>query len=303
MAKFSDCNTITSSTTGVPTFIFKQTLKAAGWTVPSSSDGLTYNASGDQITTSGTGAGGLQNTRSWFRLRDPGGRRELCIQYASISGSLQWRVKFSEVSRFTGGSPSATVTPTAADERVVWGGGTDASPTGSYIWSSISARVHVIANSTPIGGVYPFIAFCTITPGSTAIGGFMCMEPMAPGSYDALDVSPVIMNFSDASGVPSSWQGWLAYGTGSQVWITSFVSANATFNGGLPPDLVTGKDVNGRPIYTATSGGTRIKGYGATIALKGPSRTFPATANRAVDAYVYLGAYAIPYADNTEPGV
>src|SRR5688500_12752572 len=115
MAKFSDCNQIVSSTTAIPMFLVKEVLKSSGWTIPASSDGLTYNSSGDQITHAGSGAGGHQNTRAWWRARDPNGRREITVQYVGISGSLTWRTKFSELSRFVLGSPAATVTPSAAD--------------------------------------------------------------------------------------------------------------------------------------------------------------------------------------------
>lgn len=305
MAKFADVNTI--GTGAAATFKLKAVLKSAGWTVPSSSDGLTYNASGDQITAATSGAGGMANNNAWYVVREPGSRREWCVQRGTANTA--YRIKYSALSHFTGGSPGATRTPAAVDEQVLLGSGTDAAPGFVSIFAADSTyRIHIIANSTPIGGVYPFNMFATATPGSTFAGGALWQEPMAPGSYDAADGDPCIIGFVATGGsidqmLTTGSRGWLAYGTGSAVWLSSVTGANADFTGSLPPDLVNGKDVNGRPLYKGTSGGTRFKGYGALIAMRGPSRAYPATANRTSDAYVYLSNMVLPYADNTEPGV
>lgn len=310
MAKFSDVNTILSGTVSNDVanvfFKLKTVLKAAGWTVPSSSDGTTYNSSGDQITTNVAGAGGMNNNRAWFVIREPGGRREWCFQQVVASN---YRVKYSALAKFSGGSPSATQVPQASDEQVLLGAGTNASPSGAGTLLAGNTRVHIVANSTPIGGVYPWLWWATTTPGGVQTFGAMWQEPMAPGSYDVADVDPCIVGVdAGGSGIPTMMQSssrtWFAYGLGGAAWATMNSGANATFNGALAPDLASGKDINGRPIYTATVGGqTRVKGYGATVAIKGPARAWPATANRTSDAYVYLSTLALPYADNTEPGV
>ena len=306
MAKFTDVNTIGSGAAAM--FRLKTVLKAAGWTVPYSSDGSTYNASGDQITAASSGAGGMANNNAWYAVREPGNRREWSMQ-RSNSGNQTWRIKYSALSHFTGGSPSSIRTPSAADEQIIVGSGSDASPGfGTFFGSDSSYRVHIVANSTPIGGVYPFIMFTTLTPGATFNGGALWQEPMAPGSYDIADADPCIVGLVGNGGsigqiLTTGSRGWLAYGTGSAVWLATVTGANAAFTGSLPSDLVNGKDVNGRPLYQGTSGGTRFKGYGAVFAVKGPARDWPATANRTTDAYVYLSNMVLPFADNTEPGV
>ena len=107
-------------------YTFKELLKTAGWTVPSSSDGTTYNSSGDQITSGASGAGGLANNSAWFRLRDPGGVKEITIQRGTLN--TYYRIKYSFLAKFSGGSPSATQTPSATDEFLMLGTGTDAAP-------------------------------------------------------------------------------------------------------------------------------------------------------------------------------
>lgn len=307
--KFADVNTLVNFTVATDgTLVFfklKTQKKAAGWTVSCSSDGLTYNAAGDQITTNLTGAGGFHNTNAWIVLREPGGRREWCYQHTT---GLLWRIKYSALSRFIIGSPGITRVPQAADEQVICGSGSDAAPVGANFHNSSQHRVHIVCQSTPISGCYPFLFWVTLSPGTTEAPGAVWQEPMAPGSYDALDADPCIVGAATAGSNMSaifstSSKAWFAYGLGGATFTALQSGVNATFGGAMPPDLASGKDVNGRPIYTFNSGGVRVKGYGSTIAIKGPPRAWPSTANRATDAYVYLGTMVLPYPDNTEPGV
>lgn len=304
MAKFSDVNTIGTGAAAI--FKLKAVLKAAGWTVPSSSDGTTYNSSGDQITVATSGAGGMANNNAWFVIREPGGRREWCWQRGT--NNQNWRVKYSASARFTGGSPSATRVPSATDSpdaNALGGGGTDASPSFASLFATDSSyRVHITANSTPISGAYPFNIITTTTPGSTASNFSAFQEPLATGSYSSADTDPAVVSVNGSQGgfMATLVQGWLAYGLAGQVWVTFTVNTVITA-ASLAADLASGADVNVRPYFTASSGGTRVKGWGSTIGTKGLSRTYPATANTATDAYVYLGNFAIPYPENTVPGV
>lgn len=120
-----------NSTGSIHVYKWKEYLKTVGWIVSKSSDGTTYNASGDIINSGASGGAGLANSRAWMVLTSPsidGYQRQLCIQ-KSTSGNLNWRIKYSFSAGFSGGSPSATQTPSATDEQILLGGGTDASPT------------------------------------------------------------------------------------------------------------------------------------------------------------------------------
>ena len=55
------------ATYAVAMFQFKTLMKTAGWTVPRSSDGLTFNSSGDQITSGSSGANGMNNNNAWLQ--------------------------------------------------------------------------------------------------------------------------------------------------------------------------------------------------------------------------------------------
>jgi len=135
-------------------FNFKTILTTAGWTVLASSDGTTYNSSGDQITVAGSGAGGMANTNAWFRLRSPTGAGAQEFTFQRGSANTLWRVKRSRTAGFTGGTPGISQTASATDENIILGGGTDASPTfitlfaadgGTYRWN-VGAD-----NTTPFG--------------------------------------------------------------------------------------------------------------------------------------------------------
>lgn len=288
----------TFTTIGGILFAWRGVFLSAGWTSIADSDGTTYSASGTQITHASTGAGGFQNLRAWGRYRDPGGRREVMMQnvvIGALNGTAAWKMKQSEAARFTGGSPAATVMPSAADEQVMIGGGTDASPTGTNWGGNGSgvARVHIVAENSPIGNVYPFQVTCTQPGSATQAYTQVFCEAMAPGSYDSGDVSPCTWYCAFSSAFAGTASGWIGYGTGVQAWSTAMTYDRGIYTGGLGVDPINNRDVNGFGQWSYTLGGlVRPKGIGTNIGAKGPARTHPATANVAADqAFFYLGNY------------
>jgi len=166
-------------------FILKELLKTAGYTVPASSDGTTYNAAGDQITVAGSGAGGMDNNRAWFRIQDPAGEREWTFQRATTL-HYQWRVKYSALDGFTGGSPGITETPSATDEAILFGGGTDASPTFPQMFNVTPGRWHVIAeDAANARGVYWWIAV-EVPLGSASVDTMLLCEAINPNTTPPL---------------------------------------------------------------------------------------------------------------------
>jgi hypothetical protein len=140
-------------------FQLKQFLKTAGWTCPASGDGSTYFSSSDGITSGASGAGGLDNTNAWFRLTGPDGVREVTFQRTTSSA---FRCKTANLP-FTGGSPSATQTPSASGEVIRLGSGTDAAPTGASIWTN-TGMPHVmrgVADREPPYGAAAWAFFST----------------------------------------------------------------------------------------------------------------------------------------------
>jgi len=235
MAKVTSVNLLPTSGSDA-IFLLKEVLVLAGWVVPSSSDGTTYNAAGDQITHSGSGANGLANSNAWFRLRSPAGR-EYTYQRDTIY-HYQWRIKYSALDQFVGGSPDAIETPSASDEQIIIGTGTDASPTHHSFFDSAagSFRWHIIAQDAATGPagneVYGFWAFATeVSTGD--LETVLMQEPTDPGSYPALvgtraapitgDPDPVIIIFQH-----SGSKGHMRHTQGtSRGWSDQVVSSNS----------------------------------------------------------------------------
>jgi len=128
---------------GILFYNLKQLLKTVGWTVLSSSDGLTYFPASDGITHNGLGAAGMANALAWFRIRQPSGGvapyagvREIVFQLIDQEPpSMHLYAKVSQSGGFTGGAPSATRTPSSVDEHLWIGSGTDAVPVGFQFYS------------------------------------------------------------------------------------------------------------------------------------------------------------------------
>ncbi|HMJ16583.1 MAG TPA: hypothetical protein VK524_34450 [Polyangiaceae bacterium] len=303
MAKFSNCNTIPATGSATISLLIA-TLILAGWTVQSYGDGTTYTASGTGWSSSILATG----LRSWVRVREPGGRREWIFQ--RITGNTTWRVKYSANAKFSGGSPAGNTTPTATDEQVLLGAGTDASPTGAALLTTDGTyRAHIVCDSTAVGNAYPFMLHCsTTTTGAWAIG-IVLQDPMIVGSYDSTDVDPVVVSAAGAANLNAA-SAWQAYGTGSQAWAT-MTSPDVAWNPSTCPmgngvkassDLASNKAVPVRNVWYATTGGSyRLKGWSHYTRIRTQNRVYPATVNKATDCFAYQSPYLFPFADATDP--
>jgi hypothetical protein len=207
---------------------------------------------------------------------------------------------YSAAARFTGGTPGAVRVPTATDQQVIAGGGTDAAPTYTTFHSGLaSARVHIVCQSTAVSGVYA-IHFAVCQLSSTNCAGAFLLEPIQPGSFLA-DNDPCVLGFTSGS-TTIAFSGWIGYGTGSVTWVSGLTVSNLPYTGSLGTDLTSGNDVNGYPEISGTAAGAiRIKGILSYCAFKGPARNYPSTANRTTDARLYWNGYVLLFADNTEP--
>lgn len=119
---------IATKTIGNVMFAEKELFVLAGQIVASSGDGLAaFGASSDVIASGSSGANGFNNDLAWVRIQLKNGR-EIIYQMISIASGTA-RIKYA-TTPFTGGAPSATQVPSAADEVIALGGGSDAVPTG-----------------------------------------------------------------------------------------------------------------------------------------------------------------------------
>lgn len=213
-------STINLSTDG-PGAIFrlKKLLKTVGWTVPMSSDGSTYNPSGDQITHSGSGAGGMNNLSAWFRIQDPGGQREYLFQRDTSAERLKWH--YSTSAKFVGGSPNATTLPTATDTK-----GLVEESTGSVIMFPLGAtvRAHIAAQDTAVGGVY---SWWLVAYFSSSFRTFMFCEAIDPEStnndsdlalHSGAALTPTGAIIRNNTPGATAFFGWMDYGGAHEEW-------------------------------------------------------------------------------------
>jgi hypothetical protein len=200
---------------------FKELLVAQGWTVLSSGDSLTYFPASDGITHGGAGAGGLANTKAWFRIQDPAAAKEFTFQRGTTN--VIYRIKFSPSGGFVGGAPSATVTPLAVIEAIVKGGGTDAAPTYAAV---LGADGGVYRFNCAADNAAPYAFWATSFPtGGGVVNGALIFEGLsdtAPGEVEdtailagtSLSKSTIagesisFFAFYPTAGVPATWQSY-----------------------------------------------------------------------------------------------
>ena len=236
----------TPATCAVAVYTLKTLLKAAGWTVPKSSDGTNYNASGDEITSGGSGLHGMDNNKAWFVIQMPGCSRSFCLQRQTTTGantSNKWRIKYSKSAGFVGGTPSNVQVPSAADEEVLLGTGTDGSPGFSDFFQQSTdgtIRFNALANDA---APYDFLTWdWTVTTG--VVGHAFGIE--AALDTDASDTDPYFIHLMAST---SSWNKPVFENTNTgqlNGWLTTFCSAltSTSFAGSCTPAYVNWGAIN-----------------------------------------------------------
>jgi hypothetical protein len=312
-------------------YALKENLKARGWTVVRSGTGTsgTYNSSGDSITSAGTASGTpgqLSNVNTWFVIQDPSGAggRQFCFSCNTVNRDDLWRIKYSATSGFSGGSPSATQVPSAADEVVLLGSGTDASPTMTNWWANASAGTHrwqcIIDDAAP----YPFILINYISGGNP--NGFFgidaCQFPAA-GDVDPIVIMMCMADSSSAttngnysissnlSGNSTGFYAWFRKGlSGAQFWKLSGCaikdgSSNSIFPAGGGTNPHTVKDDLVPVVYarhSSFSSPTGYKGVSKWFQHNSATRTNTDTisvASAGAKDYAHFGVLVVPWNGTT----
>lgn len=292
MAYTDDIGGTVPATGAAAIFRLKDALKTAGWTVIKSSDGTTYNASGDQITTNTTGAGGMVNNSAWFVIKSPSVTypRQIAIQRGTTN--LLWKIKYSAIDGF--GTGTATQMPAATDQNILFGGGTDASPTFTQFLSTDNTyRINIRAGG--LAENYSFI-FLTNISGSAVITTNFILDPMLPGTFAATDVDPCCINLEYSSSAAlntnlvsstASPQGWLKKGLAGAGFVRiqyCYIYANAAtvYPGGAGQNPFTTFDET-VPILCARQSGLvapfGFKGVSSTLSYNGVFRASGDTLN------------------------
>lgn len=215
------CDHSTPATSCVAMHKLRTRLVAAGWTVTKDSDGTTYSSSGAQVTTGASGAGGFGNDRAWFVVQSPGGQ-QWCVQVVSVA-SVTYRVKVSPSAGFVT-SPGATTTPSASDELVIHGSGTDASPTGAALFGTDGTYRLEVETDSSLNG-WTLQTFTTGASGGTRT--LIQHDPLLAGSYPSGDTQPIVYRCAyHASNVLTDY--------GSFTYLGQFSAASYTASSGVP---------------------------------------------------------------------
>lgn len=218
--RFSVNNPYSITNTGqTHLYDFKQFMKSSsptgpGWTVSKSGDGLAaFSSTGDIITSSGSGAGGLGNTNAWFVLQEPNGQREFLWQRGASSGS--WVILYSYSARFTGGA--AATRPSATDAVVVLGSTSNpaTAAASSHFSTSFNSIFHFGANDADgYSFFYGGYAQSYITSNNNATA-CMFFDELQSGTYnDGYETDPRII--------------YIAGGNSSNNYNVASVSSNTT---------------------------------------------------------------------------
>lgn len=263
-------------TTGVEfAYQLKELLKRAGWTVPQSGTGTSGSYGTSDLITS---AAVLGTSRAWFEIRDPAGTRAFTFQ--RISNDANFRIKYAATGGFAAGTEDTTgAANTAAEEKVLLGSGTDASPSGGTFGSvSGSKLLYMVAdNEAPYG----FCVYSKAQASSTDHTLFF-LDPLRPGSYANTDTDPVVIgcvNGWTSNGLTSLNSGglwaWFVKDTESAAfqnvgasYMAGWMSSNNLSPGG-GTDPETGKDITIPLIWGRAPGS-----FSAPAGWKGVSSLF-----------------------------
>jgi len=259
----------TPATGAVAMYLLISTLMTAGWTKVNDSDGTTYSAGGTQVTSGASGTNGLGNSSAWVRMRAPavsGQTRELIFQRGTTD-NRGWQIKYSASAGFIGGSPAATVTPTATDEVYMIGAGTAATPLASWFNTEATYRWHIACGGS--AEFYSFYAFGVLI-GATSYQNGLFLDVMAAGSFPSADVDPAVMFVSETAAPLNAWGQQVTFGhvggaiptttnpAHARAWLgaTSLAQASTTSNSqriGLAPYGGTNGSIEGGTTTAGTN--------------------------------------------------
>lgn len=263
-------------------------LVAAGATILSCGDGSTYDATGALITSGAINAGGLGNTNAWVRLALNGGR-QITIQRGT--SNISWRLKYSAQSGFSGGTPSATQTPTAVDQVIRYGGGTDASPTFVNLFPADNTyRLYGSADNAGPGAWFGN----TLNSNGNHSGGII-LDPVTNALAGDQDPFAILGTIAGSSFARANATGGTATGNGVMAWL-KYGLAGAAFTATPLPDLeMAGTNPNTGDALLTTLPYQRASTETAPTGPKGNSSVAKLThATRATrELYVIDGVYLI----------
>lgn len=266
------------------TAISSTTTPASNWTVPTSSTGSggVYAQLGDVITSSSS----LGNL-AWFVLKGHGivdsgvvYYRQLCFQF-NTAGDC--RILYSPRAGFTSAA-STTLAPTATDQEILYGGGTNASPTFTALWPTAGAWMQArfsenddsfFCFSYDVGGSYPTAMFyLDCTPLVYAVGGALIDHDPAV-LYARVGANCALR--TDLSSESHGPMGELSFlsATGAALWCRQAAEYRAVLDSSdaAQPTFPGGMTSQPSPYFTVPTYPQELLRYGRRTALAGTTQT------------------------------
>ena len=195
----------------------KEALKAVGWTVGPSGDGVVLYSAGDCLTHAAGGVAGLGNQWAWYAANDPDGQRHFLVQMGAawFTGILAC----SHDAPFLGGG--FAVRAVSVDE--VSPRGEAAIADSALVGAADPAYHHIVVSDTAINGVWPFLLY--VETGASALGHLACIA--LTDGVDAGDTDPCVWSADYqqlagarlfATGAGSRVAGWYDIAGGGKSW-------------------------------------------------------------------------------------
>jgi hypothetical protein len=249
-------------------------------------------------------------------LREAVSGRQFCIQNTFNSGEY-WRLKYSAQSGFaTDSGTPITVVPSAADEVVIFGGNTDASPgTVQFMQNNAAYYMQCGVNTAAPHNFY--MACYDKTTGTTQT--LFYLDILTAGTYPNTDADPAVIccKFGSGCGTASSISNesigpacWYRYGLAGAGYVvtTPMIGTNSggltIVPGGVGSNALTNDD-NIFPFFYirrgALSSPTGYKGVSSMIMWKGNSRIVSDTGNG--NSKFVFGDILLPYDSATTPAL
>lgn len=161
--------------------LLTEMLFSAGWTYQGSGDGLASFSTSLKVFNNFTqgAANSWNNSSAWARMQDPSAIRELLFSHDNAGGI---RIRYSPSAKFVGtfnGTVSATVPPTATDEKYIAGGlGTNYTPgSGPFFGTGTLRGASIYQGAAMSRSPYGFWFAGADFPRGQIRTGFM-MEPV-----------------------------------------------------------------------------------------------------------------------------
>lgn len=262
-------------------FEIKELLVSAGWSVVGSSDGSSFEFNG---TTggAGTGSGGTfdlwdtftdaNGTDRWMLMEQPGGGRQYMFRRRSSTNTANFSM--SPGGNFIGAGASASVPPTASDQRFIWQT-TTTSDSDTYTDNS-DGYFNVWARDDAVNGEYAWGFFTVDGANGTDIDYACGVVPV--DNADPSDTEPLAFYHSTTSDI--TWQAVNANTSNFEASLDN-VDGYSGFGPGQAaarPGQGGGGEDLASPVYLSnTTPEAFIKGTVNTefVVMKGANRNYP----------------------------